>query len=141
MNKGYSLVELLVVLVLFAALLAFSAPRLGSLQDRSAVRSASTEVEATLAQARHVALLRSTEARVIFSTSQGAVSIVSGADTILWRAIGAELGVTVTATRDTIRYAPTGRGFGAANSTIVLRRGSMSDTVIVSRLGRVRDSP
>jgi len=35
-------------------------------------------------------------------------------------------------------YAPNGLGYGASNLTLVLRRGERAETLVVSRLGRVR---
>ena len=46
----------------------------------------------------------------------------------------------VRASRDTVPYAPTGLGFGVANSTIVVSIGERAETVTVSRLGRMRVS-
>ena len=39
---------------------------------------------------------------------------------------------------DTVTYGASGRGYGAANSTIVLSRGAAAETVFVARLGRAR---
>ena len=47
-------------------------------------------------------------------------------------------GVTLSATRDSMAYAPNGLGYGASNLSIIVRRGAVTDTVVVSRLGRVR---
>jgi hypothetical protein len=54
--------------------------------------------------------------------------------------VGAAHGVTLRASRDTLTFAPTGLGHGASNTTIVVSRGRRADTLVVSRLGRVRAS-
>jgi hypothetical protein len=46
--------------------------------------------------------------------------------------------VAVASSRDTVTYGASGRGYGAANSTIVLSRGAAAETVFVARLGRAR---
>ena len=53
-------------------------------------------------------------------------------------AFRAELGVAFTASRNSVIYGASGRGYGAANSTIVLSRGAAAETVYVARLGRAR---
>jgi hypothetical protein len=54
------------------------------------------------------------------------------------RAIGFAHGVRLGGTRDSLTYDPRGLGRGAANLSIVVRRGTIAETVFVSRLGRVR---
>jgi prepilin-type N-terminal cleavage/methylation domain-containing protein len=138
-RAGHSLVELLIVLTLIGILLGIAAPHLSSLPDRSAVRSAAAELEAILAAGREAARLRSSIAAVVLDSARGSATIVVDADTVLARALRTELGVELHATRDTIRYGPSGRGYGASNATIILTRRAAADTIVVSRLGRVRD--
>ncbi|HEX6536023.1 MAG TPA: GspH/FimT family pseudopilin [Gemmatimonadaceae bacterium] len=139
MRSGHSLIEVLIALALLGALLGFAAPRLGALSDHAVVRGASTELAAMLSAARHAALLRSAPAALLLDGTRGQAMVVAGADTVLARAIASEPGgVRFAATRDTIRYAPSGRGLGASNTTLIVRRGSAADTLWVSRLGRVR---
>ena len=52
--------------------------------------------------------------------------------------LGSSHGVMLSASRDSMAYAPNGLGYGAANLTIILRRGESAETIFVSRLGRVR---
>jgi len=137
-RAGHTLVELAIALAIMALLLSMAAPRLGNLRDRAAVRGASTELAAILASARRAAMLRSTVAALVIDESRSSASVLVGTDTILAHAVGGELGVTITATRDTVLYAPSGRAWGASNTSIVVARGRWSDTLFVSRLGRVR---
>ena len=135
---GHTLMELVIALTLMAILLSMATPRLGALRDRAAVRSATTELAATLASARRVAMLRSTGATVVIDAGRSTASVIVGADTIFTRSLGDELGIQLSATRDTVLYGPSGRGWGASNTSIIVARGRSVDTLFVSRLGRVR---
>lgn len=137
-TAGHTLMELVVALTLMAIMLSMVAPRLGALRDRAAVRSATTELGATLASARRSAMLRSTGAVVVIDSRHSTATVIVGADTIFSRSIGDELGVQLSATRDTVLYGPSGRGWGASNSSLIVSRGRSADTLFVSRLGRVR---
>ncbi len=137
-RMGHTLIELAIALAIMAILLSIAAPRLGTLRDRASVRSATTELAAILSSARRAAMLRSTGAMVVIDEARSTASVIVGSDTILAHDAGAELGVTITATRDTVLYGPSGRGWGASNTSIVVARGRWSDTLFVSRLGRIR---
>ncbi len=125
------------VIVLLACVAGLVMPSVQRIRDRAAVRGAATEVVSLLSRARHLAIARRERTAVRFNRA-GNVLVFSGADTLELRDLRASHGVTLTASRDSIAYSPTGRGWGAANTTVVLRRGGASDTVVVSRLGRVR---
>ena len=137
-RDGHTLIELAIALAIMAILLSIAAPRLGALRDRASVRSASTEIAAILSSARRVAMLRSSSAMVVIDEGRSIASIIAGTDTVLARDVGSELGVTIAATRDTVLYGPSGRGWGASNTSIAVTRGRWVDTLFVSRLGRVR---
>ncbi len=137
-RMGHTLIELAIALAIMAILLSIAAPRLGTLRDRASVRSATTELAAILSSARRAAMLRSTGAMVVIDEARSTASVIVGSDTVLAHDAGAELGVTITATRDTVLYGPSGRGWGASNTSIVVARGRWSDTLFVSRLGRIR---
>ena len=136
--RGHSLLELLLVLAMLGVLLGIALPRLGAWRDRGAVHEARREIVSALAAARAAALARGTTASVVLNDADATVRVLADTETVLVHAVGAELGVTVRATRDSIAYAPSGRGAGAANTTIIVARGAAADTVSVSRLGRVR---
>ena len=135
---GHTLIELAIALVIMAILLGIAAPRMGTLRDRASVRSAAAEIMAILSSARRAAMLRSSSSMVVIDEARSIASIIVGADTLLARDVGSELGVSIAATRDTVLYGPSGRGWGASNTSIVVTRGRWADTLFVSRLGRVR---
>ncbi|MEP7086133.1 MAG: GspH/FimT family pseudopilin [Gemmatimonadota bacterium] len=138
MREGFSLLEQLVVLVVMAILIAIAGPRLLSALDQSAVRDARMQLVSALSSARGSAQSRSERVSVALDSTAGLLRILAGADTLLVRPLRAELGVVFAASRDTVTYGASGRGYGAANSTIVLRRGAAAETVFVARLGRAR---
>jgi prepilin-type N-terminal cleavage/methylation domain-containing protein len=138
MRKGYSLLEQLVVLSLMTILLSIAGSRLLSALDQSAVRNARMQLVSALGAARGSAQSRSERVSVAMDSTGGLVRVLAGADTLLVRSLRTELGVSMAASRDTITYGASGRGYGATNSTIVLSRGAAAETVFVARLGRAR---
>jgi hypothetical protein len=59
-------------------------------------------------------------------------------DTVRRARVGAEHEVTLSSNRGSMSYSATGLGYGAANLSLVVRKRSAMDTIVVSRLGRVR---
>jgi Tfp pilus assembly protein FimT len=138
MRKGYTLLEQLVVLAVMMILFTLVAPRTLSALDRSAVRNARRQLVSALSAARASAQTRAERVSVAMDSTAGLLRILAGADTLLVRPLWAELGVAFAASRDTVTYGASGRGYGATNSTIVLSRGAVAETVYVARLGRAR---
>lgn len=138
MRRGYTLLEQLVVLTVFAILLTIVGPRTLTALDRSAVRNARMQLVSVLGSARGSAQSRAEKVSVAMDSTAGLLRILAGADTLLVRPLRAELGVAFAASRDNVTYGASGRGYGAANSTIVLSRGAAAETVYVARLGRAR---
>jgi prepilin-type N-terminal cleavage/methylation domain-containing protein len=138
MRRGYSLLEQLVVLVVMAIVLTLAGPRTAEALDRAAVRNARMQLVSALGAARGTALSRAERVSVAMDSTAGLLRILAGVDTLLVRPLRTELGVAFAASRDTVTYGASGRGYGATNSTIVLRRGAAAETVYVARLGRAR---
>ena len=138
MRSGHTLPELLAVATCVAALTAVAAPRLRAARDQALVRDAATEIVTALDAARAAAQRLGTLSIARFDTLAGAVRVIVERDTLLVVPFGAELGVAFDASRDSVTYGPSGRGYGAANTSLIVRRGEAVDTVFVSRLGRVR---
>ena len=138
MRRGITLIELTLVLVIIGVLCALGVPKLLRFIDRSRVRHATNEIVSALAMARTGALARQAHVTVLFDPDRSSVTVTAGADTIVDRELGVVYGVAVRSNRDSTVYGPTGLGYGAANQTVIVRRGSAEDSVVISRLGRVR---
>lgn len=126
------------VLTVVGVLATIAAGRTTALRDRMSVRSAATETVATFALARRWSVSRAARTAIEIDTASASLIVRSYADTIARRRLASSHGVRVSASRDSMAYAPNGLGYGASNLTIVLRRGSAAETIFVSRLGRVR---
>ncbi len=138
MRHGATLLELAIVLAIVGVLCAVGIPRALRFLDRARVRHATNEIVTALAVARTTAVARQAHVAVRFDAVRSSVTVMSGSDTLVSRELGAVYGVSILANRDSSGYAPTGLGYGAANQTVVIRRGVAADSVIISRLGRVR---
>lgn len=138
MRYGVTLIEIGVTVGILGLVAGLTFPRFGAYRDRVAVDAATSSTLSLLATARHAALRRVTRTAVHLDTTSSRVLVIAGIDTLERRPLREVHGVTFSTTRDSIAFAPTGLGFGAANTRIILRRGSAADTIAVSRLGRAR---
>lgn len=139
-RPAFSLPELVVAATLVALAAAVAGPRTGAALDRIRLRQAGGEVAEALAEGRSAAIARSQYVRVVVDEGGGAVRVEADTQLLRHRDLRALHRVSLRATRDTVTYAPTGLGWGLANTTIVVARGARAETLTVSRLGRVRTS-
>ena len=138
MRPGQTLAELLTVLTIIGTLSGIAVPRVKAARDQAVVRDAITELVAMLNSARAAAQRRDALAMVTFDTLRAEARVIVERDTLLVRPLGVEFGVTLRASRDSVVFGPSGRGYGAANTTVIVERGGVADTITVSRLGRVK---
>ena len=138
MRRGLTIVELLISISLFALLVTFITTRIGGRLDNLAVSSVAAEVTGAFAVARNAAIARGTYVTIRVDSTRKSVVVFAGADTLLQRLAGAVHRVNIASNRDSLAYNPLGHGYGASNQSIVITRGAAAETVVVSRLGRVR---
>lgn len=137
-RAGTTLIELMVVAAIIATLAAVSIPRAARYLDRIQVAGATREIATVFATARMAAIARGSMATVRVDAGRGTVVAVIGADTVISRRVGDSFGVKLRTTRDSMSYNPVGLGHGAANLQVIVTRGSAADSVVTSRLGRIR---
>jgi prepilin-type N-terminal cleavage/methylation domain-containing protein len=138
-RQGYTLMELLIVLVIAAILSTVSVRALLGMRDRLAVRLAATDATRTLHDARSIAIAAARRTAVRLDGPRNTIAVLQGIDTLRLLRLD-DYGVQIRSTRDSIAWGPTGIGWGANTATITLTRGSTSTALAVSRLGRVRRS-
>jgi Tfp pilus assembly protein FimT len=136
-RNGGMLIELVLTLVLLGIVMAIAIPNVRTIVDEMSVRGARQDVVLGLWAARNAASVRGDFASFVVNAAEGRVRVVTGSDTVFSRDLASRRGVVVAVTRDSITYAPTGIGWGAANTRIVVSRGHRADTITTSRLGRV----
>lgn len=138
MRRAFTAIELTIVIGVVAILSAIAMPATATLLDRVHLRAAIVEIESLFSAARHIAIARATQASVEIDDRAGTLSVTVDGDTVRQAAVKVEHGVDLTSNRVAMAYSATGVGYGAANLSIVVRKGMVADTVVVSRLGRVR---
>lgn len=138
MRRGFNIIELTITLSVIAILSAIILPKAAGFIDAIEVRGAVTEIESLFSTARHLAIARGTQSTLEIDPARGTISVLVGPDTIQHREVELVHGVTLASTRTSITYSPTGIGYGAGNLTLVVARNLTTDTIFVSRLGRVR---
>jgi prepilin-type N-terminal cleavage/methylation domain-containing protein len=137
-RRAFTLLELTVVLSVAGLLLAVTAPRFALLRDAWSVRSAMTDLAASFSLARQTAIARRSPVAVVMDTVRGVVEVRAAGRRFRRSDLRLSYGVRVLANRDSAVYDPRGLGYGVSNLTVTVRRGAMVDTLIMSRLGRIR---
>ena len=138
MRRAMTAIEMLVVLSMIALLVGIATPTMGRLRDGIAVRNATAEALSAFALARRSAMLRAAHAALSIDNPPGHITLSVGGEALLRRDLERAYGVAISSTRDSTGYSPLGHGFGAANLSLVIARGSVAETIYVSREGRVR---
>jgi Tfp pilus assembly protein FimT len=140
MRRGVTLAELVLTCTFIGLVAGIAVPRMGALLDGIRLSQAAHEVAGAVTLARAAAIRRANYVELIIDSPHDELRLESGGDTLHRRNLRAMHRVALRATRDTITYAPSGLGYGVANSTIVVSIGQRAETVTVSRLGRMRRS-
>lgn len=137
MRRGWTLVELVLVLAVAGLVMAVALPPMAAWRDRWLVRRARDDAAVLFAAARWRAQGVGRSVTVTIDAARGAV--LATHDTWrLVRELDAAYGITLRANRSTLVYRPDGLTSGAANVTLVVARGAAAESLRVSRLGRVR---
>jgi prepilin-type N-terminal cleavage/methylation domain-containing protein len=138
--RGYSLIELVLVMLLMGVAAASFAPAARRQRDRAGVVGAREAVVALIAEARSAAMARGS-ASVHISAVPPRAEGRSGGAPLRVVALGTEFGVSLSlsgaATEVDLAYDALGLG-RLASQTITFRRGSAAAALVVSGYGRVR---
>ena len=137
-RRGLTVAELVIVLAVVGVVASVAVPRAAALVDRVSVRGGTQDVLLMIGAARAAAGRRGVYVSFVADPRRGRLRVVSGGETLFERDELRARGVHLEASRESVTFAPGGLGWGAANTTVIVSRGTRSDTVVMSRLGRVR---
>jgi Tfp pilus assembly protein FimT len=133
-----TLPELLIVLLVLSILLGLAVTRIGAAADRTAVHAAVADAAVVFSAARNAAIYRRVPVAVCIDSLSGALEARLDTSVLLRRDLAGGYGVRISASRDSMAFDARGLGLGAANLSLVARRGRAADTLFLSRLGRIR---
>lgn len=137
---GFTLMELLLVVVIIGILAALTAPRISTALNQRSVRGATDGFESLFRRARATAISSRLPATITFASSVASVSIVRAGSTVT---VGqnldfpAQYGVAVTASGVTLQIEPTGLVLNGTPFTVIATKGGAADTTRVTGYGRI----
>jgi prepilin-type N-terminal cleavage/methylation domain-containing protein len=139
-NRGFSLPELVLVLVILGGLSAIALPPIRTLLDGITVENGARQIRAAHFRARMHAVAFGQVTLLDLGADSIRIRSVSGTDTVLtWQGPGpAADGLTLSGPAHPLIYSPLGLTMGVSNGTWHLTYRAASRDVIVSRLGRLR---
>lgn len=139
-HRGFSLPELVLVLVILGGLSAIALPPIRTLLDGITVENGARQIRAAHFRARMHAVAFGQVTLLDLGADSIRIRSVSGTDTVLtWQGPGpAADGLTLSGPAHPLIYSPLGLTMGVSNGTWHLTYRAASRDVIVSRLGRLR---
>jgi prepilin-type N-terminal cleavage/methylation domain-containing protein len=139
-RRGFTLIEVLMVITIVGILLGVVVPRYGAISGAMSVHSAKQELGSMLAQGRASAIRTDQTVLVVRTGNVMSLIGVSGAGStiISQQDLGSQFGVTISASRDTVTYDSRGMVTGnSATLKFVVTNGSTRDSVCLMALGKV----
>lgn len=145
-QRGFSLMEILTVMVMVGILAALGIPKFGNTMSRQNVRGARMQITTMHSRARTSAVSRGRLTGLVIRNGNLVIisrNPVTGAvDTVGKTAqdVVAKYGVTFSvnpSTRDTLVFSPRGLGSEATATTIYVSKSGFADTITISPLGRI----
>jgi type II secretion system protein H len=143
MRRGFTLIEIVMVLTLIGIMLAVAVPYIGSSTNKGNVRGAMDALSTLHAMAKQSAIQRGRQAMLVLNAGSGSATVVArnaagtGWDTLETAEMDDRFGVTLTSTRDTLIFTPRGIGTELSGTTIIVTKGDAADTITVSAAGRL----
>lgn len=143
-DLGFSLIEMVIVVVVIGVLLTVSLPYFRSAGLKTDLRAGMDAIASLHATAKATAIHRGRIARLVLASSDASAYVVansasgSGVDTVgLVENLGSRFGVSFSTSRDTLSFTPRGVGTELSGTTIIVTKSSLSDTITISAAGRL----
>lgn len=142
-SRGFTLIEVMLVIVIISAMVVVAVPRVAETVTRESVRGARATMTTQLARARGAAANRGCDGTVHIDAAQGLVWVTActigtaGIDTVgAFEQLAQKYGVSMSSSADSIVFKPNGLAVGNAWVSMKFTRGTYTDTLTVSPVGR-----
>jgi prepilin-type N-terminal cleavage/methylation domain-containing protein len=133
---GFTLMEMLIVVVIIGLTTLFVFPRAGEIFDHTQVRSARTATANLLNSAKISA--RQTNLATTMTVTGNSIALANSNGTIQSQNMRSHYGVTVSETGFPVQFDQRGLRRGStASATIRFTRGGFTDSVVVDGYGRI----
>jgi prepilin-type N-terminal cleavage/methylation domain-containing protein len=143
-RSGFTMLELLVVLILIAVLTGLALPKLTTAAQKSNIRSTRMELASLVTRARAAAIQRGCVDSLHISTSTATAWVTAcqvsgtGRDTVgPVDNLGKRFGVTLSASKTDYGYDPRGILVGFSGGSIAITGNGFSDSVVINNVGKV----
>lgn len=143
MNRGFTLLEVLIVVVIIGVVTGLGAPRFREWLTHESVRQARMSVTTQLAGARSIAVTRGCESVLHVDAAAARVWVTvcklagAGQDTIgIIDNLSSRYGVVFSSTGDSILFTPQGIAYNAAWITMTFSKEGYDALLEISPLGR-----
>lgn len=146
-NKGFSLIELIIVIAILAIVLAIAAPNFMAYRDNSNLKEATRDISSDIQLYKQRAVSENKQYRMVFNVGGNNYTVQSsdgggGWVNVATKSVGAGYGGIIitgdpTFTDDTITFATRGT---TTNGTLALEHATRHSTaqIVTSTMGRVR---
>lgn len=144
-KRGFSVIELVIVMVVIGVLAAFGIPRLRNSLEKSNIRGAKAGFATLVATARGVAVQRGCPATLNLTADSAWVTacnltpppapatVVVGSKKL----VGSQYSVTFTPSAASVTYDPRGIQTDFKTTTIRIAGSTLTDSVIINQVGKV----
>lgn len=140
-RRGFTLVEVVMVIALIGVVVLIAFPRIGRGLDRQSVRSARAALTTMHAKARATAIQRGRAVALVRSGNQVLIvsthPVTGAVDTVDRRDLLVNYGVALNSSRDTLVFDPRGLGTEPTPTAVILSRSGLADTVQITPVGSI----
>ena len=139
-TAGFSLVEMLIVVVIIGMTTLFAFPRAQRMFEHTNVRGARSTIVNLLNAAKIAARQSNTQSSFILTNNfvQVVRTLDGVTETVMQRDLANAYDVAITSGNLTLDFDPRGVVKGGGTSTIVVSKSGFADSVVVDRYGRIR---
>jgi len=139
-TAGFTLVEMLIVVVIIGMTTLFAFPRAQRMFEHTNVRGARTTIVNMLNAAKIAARQSNTESSFILTNNHVQVvrTLAGVTETVMQRDLANAYDVAITSGNLTLDFDPRGVVVGGGTRTIVVSKSGFADSVVVDGYGRIR---